>query len=1437
MIKFTSFFPGYFIYIFLICLTTGIKAQDIEKHSFNDSFQSNTANKQVMSGNNFPLDLKTIPEDGYHPGIIRIKFEREFEKTLESIDFGITDNGYIKTTISTLDELNKSYTVSKYTPMLKELYKISEASLQYKERHREWGLHLWYELKLDDRADIIKAIIDFESLDKVKVAEPALIKKLIKPVDITPIKDGSMGQEWTPNDPLYANNQWHFNNTGQTIGGQAGLPGMDCNAEAAWNIETGNSDVIVAIIDTGMEFYHDDLEGNMWPDIGPQGTGTTPGSHGTHVGGTVAAVTNNSLGVAGLAGGSGADDGVSLMTINIFTGGISVYNAFVYAADNGAAITQNSWGYTTPGYFPPTTQQAIDYFNENGGGSALLNGGLTIFAAGNENSSQPIYPAAYEGTMAVASHDNQGNRSSFSCYGTWVDIIAPGTNVASTETGNTYSFKSGTSMACPHVSGAAALVISNDYGMLTNTELRDIIINSANDDIYNYNPNFIGMLGSGRLDAYAALTYTAYTITFNVMENSPAQDPIENATININGIQITTDQNGTATTNLADGTHNATISAQGYETKELTFIVDGEEKSIDIYMMDKIIEPFNLEVITEGMDPGEALFLWNVYDEYEFRYDDGVQHHRLGFQNGTANSIMGAAHHNEALLEKITWMLTDEEGPHNTVNIWVFGLDANGLPDSGNMLYNQNNVPNTDLEWNTYEFSSPVEAPNGFLIGLSYNGYLALATDNGTGPPWEYIPNTQFAVADYTSGGWNSICYWGFELNFLLRAYGENHGEITFELPANLKNPKTNNTETGEKYAGNLNELKTVLINNKQPYYPGQHNEQTAKSRAFIGWNVFLNSEKVAAEIEETEYLFSGLSAGEHTAGVQSVYTTGSSDIVEIDFEIIDGVYFEVTFYIEDEEGNEINDAVVTFNGIQNAPGDYVFENIKIGTYTYKVEKEGYITVEDQVYVDDDITIEVTMIAEAYTLTLVADPAEGGTVYGEGDYEEGEVVDISAVTNEGWMFIEWTGDIEHVADPGSAETTVTMPAEDISLTASFDEIPTYTLTLSADPEEGGNVYGEGEYEEGEEVIITANPNEGWFFVEWTGDIAHADNPNSTETTVTMPAEDISLTANFEEIPPELFTLALFADPEEGGNVHGEGHYEQGEELDISAKPNEGWLFIKWTGDTEHLADPDAAETTVTMPEEDIELTASFEEIPPTYTLTLDTNPENAGTVEGDGEYEEGEEVTITATPNEGWFFVDWTGDTEHVDNAHSATATVTMPAEDISLTANFDVEPPETYTLSLLADPPEGGNVDGAGEYQAGETVDIKAMPVDADWEFQNWTGDINYVDDPGSATAIVTMPEMDITLTANFMYISVEDIAKVELSVYPNPTRDKFYVESSEMIKQIRLIDISGQVVKEIAVDGLNTEINVNNLRAGVYFIQIYSGDSVITMRVQVTR
>lgn len=366
--------------------------------------------------------------------------------------------------------------------------------------------------------------------------------------------------------------QWHYNNPGNVYANST-VAGADADVYAAWQLCTGDPDVIVAVVDQGVKYDHEDLAANMWVNKGEiadngiddDGNGyiddvhgynftDNKGSitfsvdymHGTHVAGTIAAVNNNGLGVNGIAGGSGKGDGVRIMSCETLGqsesgnsgGGLGAQvRAIKYAADNGAVICQNSWGYTagalskndwTRGNYSALSE-AISYFvkyagiDENGVQEGPMAGGIVIFAAGNDASDELCYPASDESVISVASTSWLGTPSYFTNYGKWVSISAPGgdlslnsvyggvfsTSVAE-DGGSAYEGINGTSMACPHVSGACALAVSWYYGPekrkgLTSEMLKEALLSSVTPvDPFCEAPYF-GNMGAGSLDTYGLL--------------------------------------------------------------------------------------------------------------------------------------------------------------------------------------------------------------------------------------------------------------------------------------------------------------------------------------------------------------------------------------------------------------------------------------------------------------------------------------------------------------------------------------------------------------------------------------------------------------------------------------------------------------------------------------------------------------------------------------------------------------------------------------------------------------------------------------------------------------------------------------------------------------------------------------------------------------------
>lgn len=470
-------------------------------------------------------------------GVFRIKVSENLSKQLESSKITKSAFNEVHTGIETLDVPNKRYKVSK-------MRKVFPDGGKFEAKHRKYGLHRWYELEIDPSVSVRETLRGYKSIKDIEKVEPLYIKAIIgsENMNFGPVvstKSQNHSLPGTSNDPLLSD-QWHYNNVGQT----GGTAGADISLLQAWEIETGNSNIIVSVHDGGVQLNHLDLVNNLWinpNEIAGNGidddsngyaddvngysfadnTGNIyPDNHGSHVAGTIAATNNNGTGVAGIAGGSGSGDGVRLMSCAVFgnfnVGGFA--ESYIYAADNGSVISQNSWGYTSPGVFEQSVLDAIDYFiaeagrDETGNQTGAMNGGIVIFAAGNSNTNGQYYPAYYAPVFSVAATNHQDRKAWYSTYGNWVDIAAPGgetsvtaQGVLSTLVDNQYGYFQGTSMACPHVSGVAALVASRYGGPgFTPAALR-ARLNQTADNIDAADPAFAGLLGSGRVNAFAAL--------------------------------------------------------------------------------------------------------------------------------------------------------------------------------------------------------------------------------------------------------------------------------------------------------------------------------------------------------------------------------------------------------------------------------------------------------------------------------------------------------------------------------------------------------------------------------------------------------------------------------------------------------------------------------------------------------------------------------------------------------------------------------------------------------------------------------------------------------------------------------------------------------------------------------------------------------------------
>jgi thermitase len=298
------------------------------------------------------------------------------------------------------------------------------------EKNNRLGFHL-----VSTTKNVKKLIDIYNKLDEVEYVEPNYIFKT----------------SYVPNDSFYP-----FQYGPQKV-----------QAPSAWDVTRSNSGIKIAIVDTGVQLNHPDLTSKLFPGYNFVDGNTNPSDgngHGTHVAGIAAAATNNVSGIAGMAPLASilplrALDNTGNGTLN------NIANAIIYAADQGAQVINLSLGGSQGSV---TLENAINY--------AWGKGSVILAAAGNEGTNTLTYPAYYENAIAVASTDSNDQRSSFSNYGTWVEVAAPGSNILSTYIGSNYAYLSGTSMACPRVAGLAALLAAQGKN---NVEIREDIQSTA----------------------------------------------------------------------------------------------------------------------------------------------------------------------------------------------------------------------------------------------------------------------------------------------------------------------------------------------------------------------------------------------------------------------------------------------------------------------------------------------------------------------------------------------------------------------------------------------------------------------------------------------------------------------------------------------------------------------------------------------------------------------------------------------------------------------------------------------------------------------------------------------------------------------------------------------------------------------------------------------
>jgi len=462
------------------------------------------------------------PTMWYVPNEMVLKLAAETREINEAV---VTKENEVAATGNiSLDELNKKFGVTRFVREFPgERERMAERQMEDLSRYYIVEFNRKYSLK-----EVRAAYDGIASVEKTEA------------IGVHPV------YERIPNDQFFASYQWNLRNAND----------HDIDATEAWDLETGDEEIILGDLDTGLQYNCRDLggtspytDGNVWinwpeyngtPGVDDDGNGYTddwigwdwvhgvynvwPGEdstkadneptdfngHGTHVAGIMGAITNNAYGIAGIAGGWGTPaNGLKIMACRIgWSAPHPVYGyevgyvrmdfaaqAMYYATNKGVTAINCSWGSSNSGGLGAAVTNAVN------------NGVIIVHAAGNDGSSYADYLGSRSDVINVCATNNQDIKASWSNYGTWVDLAAPGVSIASTYsdhyTPDVFVLMDGTSQASPHVCAAAGLLNSYD-NTLTRTEITDLILNYT-DYIDDLNPSYAGLMGSGRLNVFKSL--------------------------------------------------------------------------------------------------------------------------------------------------------------------------------------------------------------------------------------------------------------------------------------------------------------------------------------------------------------------------------------------------------------------------------------------------------------------------------------------------------------------------------------------------------------------------------------------------------------------------------------------------------------------------------------------------------------------------------------------------------------------------------------------------------------------------------------------------------------------------------------------------------------------------------------------------------------------
>ncbi|MFO7997810.1 MAG: S8 family serine peptidase [Bacteroidales bacterium] len=1347
------------------------------------------------------IDYSRLDPAAYKQGVIRVKFSPGMAENLKASDFSKNRDGTIKTGIPGFDLMGQKHGISHVRSLLDLLYVISPASLEYQERHREWGFHLWYEFGLPEKADIIAALRDFGALESVQVVEPVFTIRQIEPVDESPViihrrgrrsaDDPTKASKWSPDDPHYPPYQWHFNNTGQTIGGLVGTVGADISMPGAWDVSRGNTSVIVAVLDDAVHVDHPDLAGNIWSGVGYnfvdlEETITPDGNHGTHVAGTIAALTNNGIGVAGIAGGSGGGDGVRIMSCQIFSasGVDNVDLAFIYAADNGAAITQNSWGYDTPGTYNQSVLDAIDYFNANGGGGVLA-GGISVFAAGNSNNDDEYYPAYYSGVIAVASTNNKDRKSSFSNYGSWVDISAPGSWITST-TGGGYGAMSGTSAACPHVAGVAALLVSYAPGTLSASQLTALLVNNT-DNVYLSNPEYAGQLGSGRLNAAKAM----YDLV-----GEPIPDPVEDpaafsanvfssSRINLswqqnasnNSVMVATSSNGSFGTPSEGTSYIAGQSIPGGGT----VLYRGTSNSYG----------------HTGLNPDQTYYYkaWSYNPEY--RYSHGItaqgttpKAYTIHATSGTGGSISPSGNVSVDHGTNKTFAISPDTG------YFIEDVFVNEVSIGAVSSYTFENVTSDQSIAATFGIISyTIEASAGENGQISPSGNIIV--EHGSNQAFSISPDVGYYVKDVRVNGssMGSLTHFTFENVTSDHRITAVFGILTYRIEASA----------GQN--GSISPSGNITV-------------EHGKDQAF-------------SIVADTGYYIEDVLVNETSMGPISNYTFKN---VTTDHTIT-SVFAILTYSIEASAGENgsidpAGSIPVNYGGSQTFaitpyPGHYI-KDVLVNGFSV-----GAVTSYTFPEVTSDQRIEA--VFDIYTYTIEASAGANGSIDPSGSItvEYGADQAFSFSPDPGYFVKDVL--VNGISMGSLSNYTFDHVTSDQSITVFFEMI---THTIEAFAGDHGTIDPSGSItvEHGASQSFTIIPDPGYF----VGDVlvnGLSVGPLSDYTFENVTA-DQTISVVFE-----IFTYTIEASAGNHGSIEPSGSItvEHGTSQTFVFEADPAYQIAEVMADNENVGV--LSSYTFSDIASDHTISVGFEPI--VFTVISMSGPGGQIIPEGETPLTVEEELTIEIVPDDGFiisgvllngkdigpvpaYTFQGVDDNQTIKAEFEEIFSVTFQV-DMQFAEAYDPESDEVFLSGSMFEWARAGSLRESQLLVPSKSPRIMTNTIEltaGTYEYQYFLNGEEGAEWPRGPYRSIEVPS--VLSTNDFFGYRTDPTSAGNLppddwlSIYPNPAHDHLFIESKEPLHTILLMDASGRVVMSAPADQNSHRLNISGLPKGFYFLRV---------------